>query len=98
MINGIFIERDIVMGTNPVTSPITNETLRQRALELKTAYSTIGTDFSTPVTHKDTNGALFTFKKDATTGEVTCTYTSITKNHVTFYCLSVLPLRLVKQV
>lgn len=63
------------MGTNPVTSPITNETLRQRALELKTAYSTIGTDFSTPVTHKDTNGALFTFKKDATTGEVTCTYT-----------------------
>ena len=63
------------MGTQAVTSPVTTETLKNRAIQLRDAYTTLGKDFTTPVTHTDENGAVFTFKKDATTGEVKCTYT-----------------------
>lgn len=62
------------MGTNPVTTPTTDASLRNRALNLKNAYTTLGNDFSTPVTHTDSNGAVFTFTKDPVTGEVKCSY------------------------
>ena len=62
------------MGTQSVTSPITNDSMRKRALELQAAYSIVGNDFSTPVIHTDKNGAKYTFTKDEATGNIRCSY------------------------
>ena len=65
------------MGTQSVTSPITNDSMRKRALELQAAFSTVGYDFSTPVTKNMTLIANYTCEKNIVTKTLpTTVYTS----------------------